>query len=279
MFLKLLNQKQTLISIIFLNFFILIKIPTVSSLSFTQDQNINFERFKKEIKENTSKNTTNNEEKENAYNLSIIRQPVIENGYAETPTYYQQQQQYPYYYQNYQPYQYPNYYGYCGNNQQYYPQSYYYPYYGTSYQQPSWGGGSSMPGNLFNFGLGGGFNIGPPGGGIGVGTGIDVNKGYKAQENEIDEDYNAPFTAQVGTSSDQPLDKVVKKKGILNKWPIANRVKTNVKNWLNKRKKMAIKRKVKTAKLGGKKSVFRNLTNKFQKVLSVKKKESLEETD
>ncbi|KAL7073081.1 hypothetical protein ACQ4LE_007773 [Meloidogyne hapla] len=223
MFLKLLNQKQTLISIIFLNFFILIKIPTVSSLSFTQDQNINFERFKKEIKENTSKNTTNNEEKENvnerygkylsqrkrilerdekesektettttanvnkakdeeqvidgSLQPSIIRQPVIENGYAETPTYYQQQQQYPYYYQNYQPYQYPNYYGYCGNNQQYYPQSYYYPYYGTSYQQPSWGGGSSMPGNLFNFGLGGGFNIGPPGGGIGVGTGIDVNVG------------------------------------------------------------------------------------------------------
>jgi len=40
------------------------KIPTASSTS-TQDININFERIKREIKENTSKNTTNSEEKEN----------------------------------------------------------------------------------------------------------------------------------------------------------------------------------------------------------------------
>uniref|UniRef100_A0A914MGV1 Candidate secreted effector n=1 Tax=Meloidogyne incognita TaxID=6306 RepID=A0A914MGV1_MELIC len=203
------------------------KIPTASSTS-TQDININFERIKREIKENTSKNTTNSEEKENDKQVndrygkylaqrkrilekdekemekvestttvsvqhkekdeeqavdeglqpSIIRPPTVENGYVESPVYQRQQLQYPYYYQNYQPYQYPNY-GYCGNNQQYYYQtpSYYYPYYGNSYyQQPSWRRGN-MPGNLFNLGLGGGFNIGPPGGGIGVGTGLDVNVG------------------------------------------------------------------------------------------------------
>jgi len=52
--------------LILLNFstIFIFKIPTVSSTS-TQDLNINLERIKREIKENTSKNTTNSEEKEN----------------------------------------------------------------------------------------------------------------------------------------------------------------------------------------------------------------------
>ncbi|KAF7634750.1 hypothetical protein Mgra_00005784 [Meloidogyne graminicola] len=91
------------------------------------------------------------------------RNLINENRYQESPPiYYQQQQQYPYYYQNYRPYQqYPNYYWYCGNQQQqqyyyYYPNNY--PYYGGTYQQPLWSGGS-LPGNIFNLGLGGDHSI------------------------------------------------------------------------------------------------------------------------
>ncbi|CAK5028913.1 unnamed protein product [Meloidogyne enterolobii] len=52
-----------LILINFLTIFIF-KIPSALSTS-TQNLNINLERIKREIKENTSKNTTNSEEKEN----------------------------------------------------------------------------------------------------------------------------------------------------------------------------------------------------------------------